>query len=292
MLVGRAYGGNLRWMRNSVGTALAAAFVGFLAIGSGSRADESQKSPDAAQSGVEQGKKPANSKPPLIAKPPFVPKKAAQPEITEECPAARKFVGGGADGSTRYCLKVVEQKAAKRCETAYTNYIKRNVETTISFDFRLDDSWDFHDVWTSIFQVHSHPDPDEQWRCPVTALEVQGHTLRMFNRNDPTPISTLINGTCADEGNSIRSRAVFAGVPIRAGQWNHFELKANFSLDKSGSFAVKLNNAKIGSLTGPNTYNDQHMPFVKIGIYKPSPWDNAKNLCVDYRNISIVSGKR
>ena len=216
----------------------------------------------------------------------------AAPAESDDCAAATKYPDGGADGSTRYCL-AIEQSSLKRCETAYYNFIKRDVDTTIGFDFRLDTSWDFHNIWTSIFQLHSHPDPGEQWRCPISALEVQGHTLRMFNRYDQTPISITQNGTCADEGNSIRGRTVFEGVPVQAGQWNHFELNTKLSLDdKSAYFITKLNGKVIGRVAGANTFNDQHQPFLKLGIYKPSPWAQAKKLCVDYRNVNFSAAGR
>jgi hypothetical protein len=214
------------------------------------------------------------------------------PSVADDCPPATKYPEGGADGSARYCLAVA-QRAQKRCETAYYDFIKRDTDTTIGFDFRLDTSWDFHDIWTSIFQVHSHPDEGEQWRCPISALEVLGHTLRMYNRYDMTPISVTKNGTCAEPGNSIHDRPVFEGVPVQAGQWNHFELNTKLSLDeKAAHFTTKLNGKVIGSVTGPNTYNDFHQPFLKIGIYKPSPWAQAKQLCVDYRNVSIPTAPR
>jgi hypothetical protein len=226
-------------------------------------------------------------KPQRAAKPPFVRKLKAQPETFEECPAATKI-----DGSTRYCL-AVEQKATRRCETSYLNYVKCNVETTISFDFRLDNSWGFHDVWISIFQVHSHPDKDEKWRCPVTALEVQGHTLRMF---PPQRSDANFN---AGQWQLRRCRKFYSSprrIRQRAdpsGAVEPFRTESEFQLrQKRLDLAIKLNNTKVANLTGPNTYNDQRMPFVKIRIYKPSSWANAKKPCVDYRNISIVSGKR
>jgi hypothetical protein len=121
-------------------------------------------------------------------------------------------------------------------------------------------------------------------------VAVRGHSLEMWDRDDPNRISVTTNGTCADDGNSIHSHEIFAGVPISAGQWYHFELQANLSLGAAGTLSVALDKKTIGSLTGPNTYNDQSRPFVKIGIYKPSPWENAKRLCVDYRDVIVRGG--
>ena len=213
------------------------------------------------------------------------------PSIGDECPTEAKYEGGGADGSTRYCISV-EQKSLKRCETSYFEYLKRDTNTHISFDFQLPkDAWDFHDVWTSIFQIHSKPDPGEQWRCPIAMLQVQGHTLSMWDRYDLSPISTTINGTCADAGNSIQGREVFRNEHMEPGRWYHLDLQAVLSLSETGSFTVRLDDKVVGSFSGPNTFNDQHQPFVKIGIYKPSPWRAAKRLCVDYRNFSIKAGE-
>src|SRR5882672_7714107 len=72
--------------------------------------------------------------------------KKPAPAIGDDCPPSTKYEGAGADGSTRYCLSV-EQATLKRCETSYYNYVQRGIDTTISFDFRLDTSWDFHDMW-------------------------------------------------------------------------------------------------------------------------------------------------
>jgi hypothetical protein len=278
---------------------LVAGFLGFTAEGCWAQKGESvlPESPSDAPSAQPAPKKaPGTTAVDKKVSGPVVEKKPAGPlvdksnlygpSVGDDCPPATKFAEGGADGSTRYCL-AYEQRASKRCETAYYDFIKRDVDTTIGFDFRLDTSWDFHDVWTSIFQVHSRPNPGGQWRCPISALEVLGHSLRMFDRYDVNATPVLVNGTCADVGNSIRSRTVFDGVPVQAGQWNRFELQTKLGLDESAYFIAKLNGKEIGKVNGPDTYNDEHRPFLKIGIYKPSPWAQAKNLCVDYRNVSI-----
>jgi hypothetical protein len=191
----------------------------------------------------------------------------------------------------RYCL-FAEQKSLKRCETSYFNYIKRDVNTAINFSFRLEDTnWDFHDIFTSIFQIHSKPDPGEAWRCPIAMLAVQGHSLVMWDRYDLSPVSVTNNGTCADEGNSIHGRDVFSGIPVQAGRWYDFALHADLTLKPSGTFTATLDDQTVGNINGPNTYNDQHEPFAKIGIYKPSPWQNAKRLCVDYRKV-LINGEK
>lgn len=214
---------------------------------------------------------------------------ATTPLTADDCPPATKYENA-ADNSVRYCL-FAEQKSLKRCETSYFNYIKRDANTAVSFSFRLEDSnWDFHDIFTSIFQIHSKPDPGEAWRCPIAMLAVQDHTLVMWDRYDLSPISTTSNGTCADEGNSIHGQDVFSGIPVQAGRWYDFALHADLTLKPSGTFTATLDNETIGSVSGPNTYNDQHEPFAKIGIYKPSPWQNAKRLCVDYRNVRVNGG--
>ena len=214
--------------------------------------------------------------------------KEPTPFVADDCPPATKYDGGGADGSTRYCV-FFEQRALKRCETSYFNYLTRDSDFTVNFDFRLDqENWDFHNVFTSIFQIHSMPDPGEQWRCPIAMMAVQGHSLEMWDRDDQTQIS---KGVCSsDSGSSITTREVFSDIPVAAGEWNHFDLQAKLSLGPSGTFIAKLNNKPVGNLSGPNTYNDQSRPYIKIGIYKPSTWENAKRLCVDYRNVGIKSG--
>ena len=136
-----------------------------------------------------------------------------------------KYEGGGADGSTRYCV-YAEQKSLKRCETSYFEYVKRDTNSHISFDFpHPKDGLGFPRMWTSIFQIHSKPDPGEQWRCPIAMLQVQGHTLSMWDRYDLSPISTTTNGTCADSGNSIQSRDVFSNERMEPGRWYHLNFR-------------------------------------------------------------------
>jgi hypothetical protein len=186
-----------------------------------------------------------------------------------------------------------EDKKNRRCEVSYQYLLQRERETTISFDVKLDSDWSFDDSypsdtdWAAIFQIHEKPDAGEQWRCPIAALEVVAHKVRMFNRWDNAKISQVAKGGCAGPGATIQSRPVVQGEPIDAGTWHHLEIHYLPSLSDNGHLAVSLDGRLVGDVHGPTVYNDNAQPFIKFGIYKPTAWREASAECLTYRNISV-----
>jgi hypothetical protein len=195
-------------------------------------------------------------------------------------------------GEVHFCLRYEDRKD-RRCEVSYQYLLERDRETVIKFDAKLDPDWSFDDAyptdtdWAAIFQIHEKPDKGERWRCPVAALEVVAHQVRMFNRWDNNRISDTENGTCAGASKTIQSRTVVRGEAMDAGKWHHFEIHYRPSLDESGFLIVKMDDRDIGEAHGPTSYNDESQPYIKFGIYKPTAWREHGAACLTYRNISV-----
>lgn len=191
-----------------------------------------------------------------------------------------------------FCLRYEDRKN-RRCEVSYHYLLERGRETVIGFDVKLDPDWSFDDAyptdsdWAAIFQIHEKPDAGENWRCPIAALEVVAHKVRMFNRWDKSSISDTKGSTCAGASTTIQSRVVMQGEAMDAGAWHHFEIHYRPSIEDDGFLSVKMDGREVGEVHGPTSYNDKSQPYIKFGIYKPTAWREQGAACLTYKNISV-----
>lgn len=207
--------------------------------------------------------------------------------IVNECPQAT-FGEEGAEPNLWFSLKY-EDRARRRCELAIHHWLERDKTFDLSFEFKV--TGDANDAqWLSIFQIHSFPDADESWRCPIMALEAVGSNLRMFNRWDLQEISDTSVSTCASARSSIVSNMLMEDTKFELDKWQHFRIRGVMSLTANGSLRVELNNCQVGEYQGPNTFNDQRQPYFKLGLYKPTSWSISRDYRVEYRNISLKTG--
>ncbi|WP_167404685.1 heparin lyase I family protein [Vibrio penaeicida] len=188
-------------------------------------------------------------------------------------------------------LPYAGQLTRKRCEFVMHRLLRREKIFTLSFKFKVNDLRNDPDKtahWFSMMQFHSKPNTNEAARCPMLALESNDGELRMFSRWDSSHISTVVNGSCANEGNSIQDRTLFNHIPYEANRWYKFEIagKLSYKEDTDACLTVKIDDQFISESCGPNTYNDMYHPFLKFGVYKPSPWTDKGNIRVEYRDIS------
>lgn len=188
-------------------------------------------------------------------------------------------------GVTTFTL--TPEKNRKRCEFAIQGLLQRDVRFRLSFEFKVNEVYDDPVNWHSYFQFHSFPDEGEQWRCPVSALESRGGTLRMFNRWDEQHISSTINGTCANDGNSIQARTLFSERTFNVGSWNEFTVEGVMSTNDEGHIRVSLNDELLSEVVGPNTFNDDREPYFKLGIYKPTRWAENDHIALSVRNVEF-----
>ncbi|GGA64514.1 hypothetical protein GCM10011369_02350 [Neiella marina] len=190
--------------------------------------------------------------------------------------------------SIEMCLDPKDK--AKRCEFAVNDALSHTGTYRVAFDFRVTTIDSTDSEWHSYFQVHSFPDKDERWRCPIQALELHSGAFRMFNRWDPTPVSITKSGTCSGAENSIQSRTLFQDLSLTEGDWHHYEQVGRLASIDGGELTVTIDQVEMATIKGPNTFNDQREPFLKFGIYKPTSWRSEQPLCVEYRDIQVTSG--
>lgn len=198
-----------------------------------------------------------------------------------ECPQHTLSID---DSTLQICLNKEDNQ--KRCEIAIHDL---RPEEQIAFDFQLDPSLQPSDRWFSVMQIHSFPDSkEEHWRCPPVALLVENAAFRLPNRWDATPISHTSGHHCTEAGSTIQQREIFSNLPAMNGIWHHLHMGILFAFDEKGRLEVAMNDKRLGTFTGPNSYNDQRPPYLKLGIYKPTSWKMPQNqLCVRYKNIKL-----
>ena len=56
--------------------------------------------------------------------------------------------------------------------------------------------------------------------------------------------------------------------PVDKNKWNDWVFHIRFSYKSDGILEIWKNKVKVFSMSGPNSFNDQHYPYFKIGIYK------------------------
>ena len=188
---------------------------------------------------------------------------------------------------------VAPPNSKKRCELVVNGALRREKGFKLSYLFKVKDnqySETADPQWFAFMQFHSKPNKGEQWRCPILALESYNGTLRMFNRWDAQTVSTTVNGTCANEGNSIESRTMFRDISYQSDMWYKFEIngKLSFEEDTDACLTVLLDDAVIANECGPNTFNDWYHPYLKLGIYKPTSWSVQEDVRVEYKNVEYV----
>lgn len=189
--------------------------------------------------------------------------------------------------STSVEFKLKPKKGRKRCEIAVQKGLKRDKPFSLSFRFMVDDTYQYSNQWHSYFQIHSFPDKGEIWRCPIMALETKNGKLRMFNRWDHKKVSSTEYGSCASNGNSIRSRKLFEGVTYEANVWNQFRIEGVLSTSNNECLKTYLNGVLLSETCGPNTFNDARMPFFKLGIYKPTSWDKYPEISLKVKDLEL-----
>ncbi len=203
-----------------------------------------------------------------------------------ECPQATyRQVPGEAIPTIEFCLNRKDKQ--KRCEFTVGALAP---EVGISFDFQVVPGTIKSDAWYSIMQIHSFPDSGEAWRCPPSALVMENERLNMQNRWDATLVSKTSGNHCTEPGSTIQARTVFHSVGVMPGEWRRFSMQTRFAHDEAGEgyLRVSMDGEELANLEGPNRFNDRRPPYFKLGIYKPTNWqEGEERICLRYRNMVI-----
>lgn len=112
-----------------------------------------------------------------------------------------------------------------------------------------------------IAQWHEVPDWDmgESWRSPPISLGIKDDRYYL----QILWAAALVNSNKTKDG----EKTIDLG-PIDKGQWNDWVFHIKFSWKADGIVEIWKNKQPVLTLRGPNSFNDQHYPYFKIGIYK------------------------
>lgn len=175
-----------------------------------------------------------------------------------------------------------------RCEVANRTWLSLGSEFSVAFDIVANSNY-HENYWHNIMQIHSFPDlaEGEVWRCPILSVEVKDGMLRAFSRSDKEKISQTVNGSCANEGNSIRSNKLFGRIPFNSNAIYRIEVAGKLSTSQDGFLKISINDELVSFTKGPNAFNDVEGPYLKLGIYKPSGWLKPGQLSYTYSNLVV-----
>jgi hypothetical protein len=112
-----------------------------------------------------------------------------------------------------------------------------------------------------IAQWHEVPDWDlgESWRSPPISLGIE---------NDRYYVQILWAAAAVNTNNTRDGDKKVDLGPVDKNKWNDWVFHIRFSYLSDGIVEIWKNKEKIFSYYGPNSFNDKHLPYFKIGIYK------------------------
>lgn len=137
-----------------------------------------------------------------------------------------------------------------------------------------------------VYQFHSTPDgvPGETWSNglnPPVALYCDSETWSIQVKGDDKPVT--------DKSNYLFTTSANLGE-VAKGQWTDWVFHIKWNYDGNGFVQIWKNGKMVFNLHGPNTYNDQVGPYLKMGVYawylkRPGtdPWKKAKEANVGNR---------
>ena len=117
--------------------------------------------------------------------------------------------------------------------------------------------------------------------------------MSIYNRWDKQALSKTVNGTCLGQGNSIKGRKLLpTPQEIINDQWYHIDLETILSHEKDGQITLDFADSEPQEFQGATRYNDKKMPYLKLGVYKPTPWTHGQEeICVEYKDVELSSKK-
>lgn len=112
-----------------------------------------------------------------------------------------------------------------------------------------------------VAQWHEVPDWDlgETWRSPPISLEI---------RNDHYYVKVMWASAPVNTNRTKDGEIYYDLGAVDKNIWNDWVFHIKFSYTSTGILEVWKNKTNVVTRNGPNSYNDQHWPYFKLGIYK------------------------
>ena len=192
----------------------------------------------------------------------------------------------------KFCLS--KKAREKRCEISVNTFSKAPWLNRINYSFRLSGDALKEKHHYALMQIHSFPDTKlgEKWRCPPLTMDMTGDHLSIHNRSDKERLSKTYRYNCNEPGSSITSRAIYNQAEVQTNKWYDFSLSSRFSYKDDGLIKLKFDDQPLQEFSGANSYNDNRVPFLKLGIYKPTPWESGQEkICVEYKRFDYSKYK-
>jgi len=117
----------------------------------------------------------------------------------------------------------------------------------------------------------------EAGRNPAIQLITYNDRFIVKVRYSADPINTKANST----------EKQFDLGPITKNGWIDWVFHIKFSYGSDGVLEVWKNKQKVINYLGPNSYNDQRLPYFKFGIYKWN-WDNAAGRAISPEDRRVL----
>ncbi len=132
------------------------------------------------------------------------------------------------------------------------------------FSILLPESYVPDKIWEIVAQWHGVPDQDtgETWRNPIMALSTNDGKWSWVNRWDAKR-NTFESGKRQYGGTKHYDLG-----PYRTDVWTDWVIHVKWSYKDDGILEIWKNGQKVIDQKGPNTFNDKHGPYFKMGLYK------------------------
>lgn len=173
----------------------------------------------------------------------------------------------------------------RRCEVEIQGPDIRGQWLDAQFDVKLNEAAARPKQPIIIFQIHSHPDPGEQWRCPIAALRTLPDNLELGGAYDFSEISRPAANGCIGPESTIKGYRAFLDKPAAADTFMSLRLRYRLSLGYGDVVAFR-DGKEAGEVKGPNMMNDKRKPFLKMGIYGV-PSDQPGPFCSTIKNLKL-----
>lgn len=167
-------------------------------------------------------------------------------------------------GSNSQSLKITYKKTdyttneSRRAELRHDEHVPMGSERWYKVSIYVPTDFKATTGGYVITQFHDKNDSGETPKLPALFLGTDGKTLGLGNRWDTNKITK--------DNHNVSGKDWDLG-PLPKGRWIDFVYHVKWSYQSDGVLEVFMDGKRVANKTGPNYYNDQVGPNIKIGLY-------------------------